>query len=242
MIHLTSFRRIAPTRDRPVPYAAVHSRWLAALLLVATAATARAQTLPSDTDPPASPCLDEDAARRGVQQRTFLKRRKLELAPAGGLYASDLLSSSYAWGGSATFHLTEDLGLEASFFVSPVALDVDESLAEFFGDSRFHPGTGYLGLAGLLWSPIHFKVRTGGGGTVHGDIELGLGGGKLWSETAQGFAFHAGPRLELYLTRWLSFRLDVRDILLIQEAVADTRLTNNIVVLGGFGVWIPTFL
>ena len=209
---------------------------------VATAgATARAQTLPSETDPPVSPCLDEDAARRGVQAKTFLKRRKLELAPAGGLYASDMLSSSYAWGGSAAFHLTEDLGIEASFFVSPVALDVDDSLSEFFGDSRFHAGTGYLGLAGLLWSPIHFKVRTGGGGTVHGDIELGLGGGKLWSETSQGFAFHAGPRLELYLTGWLSFRLDVRDILLIQEAVAETRLTNNIVVLGGFGVWIPTF-
>jgi len=96
MAHLTSFRRIAPTRDGPVPYAAVYSRLLASLLLAATAATARAQTLPSETDPPASPCLDEDAARRGVQAKTFLKRRKLELTPAGGLYASDLLSSSYA--------------------------------------------------------------------------------------------------------------------------------------------------
>jgi outer membrane beta-barrel protein len=212
------------------------------LLLVAMGSAAAAQTLPSETDPPASPCLDEDAARKGVQAKTFLKRRKLELAPAGGLYASDLLSSSYAWGGSATFHLTEDLGLEVSFLVSPVALDVDDSLSEFFGDSRFRQGTGYLGLAGLLWSPIHFKVRTAGGGTLHGDIELGLGGGKLWSETAQGFAFHGGPRLELYLTRWLSFRLDVRDVLLIQEAVAETRLTHNVVVLGGFGLWIPTGL
>ena len=222
--------------------AAVASRWIASLLALTVASSAWGQALPSETDPPASPCLDDDAARKGVQRKTFLKRRKLELAPAGGLYASDLLSSSYAWGGSVTFHLTEELGLEASFLVSPVALDVDRSLSEFFGDSRFREGTGYLGLAGLLWSPIHFKVRTGGGGTLHGDIELGLGGGKLWSDTTQGFALHAGPRLELYLTRWLSFRLDVRDVLLIQEAVAETRLTNNIVVLGGLGLWIPSGL
>jgi outer membrane beta-barrel protein len=204
---------------------------------------ARAQSLPSETPPPASPCLDDDAARKGVQEKTFLKRRKLELAPAGGLYASDLLSSSYAYGGSAAVFITEDLGIEATFMVSPVALDVDTSLQEFFGDSRFRAGTGYLGLAGLLWSPIHFKVRTSGGGILHGDIELALGGGKLWgaSDSTQGFAVHGGTRLELFLTRWLSFRIDVRDVLLIQEAVAETRLTNNIVVLGGFGLWIPVW-
>jgi outer membrane beta-barrel protein len=213
------------------------------LLLVLLGSAAQAQSLPSETPPPGSPCLDDDAARKGVQAKTFLKRRKLELAPAGGLYASDLLSSSYAYGGSVAVFFTEDLGLEASFMVSPVALDVDKSLTEFFGDSRFREGTGYLGLAGLLWSPIHFKVRTSGGSIVHGDIELAAGAGKLWaaSDTTQGFAFHGGTRLELFLTRWLSFRLDVRDVLLIQEAVGETRLTNNLVALAGFGLWIPVW-
>lgn len=213
------------------------------LLLVASSARAGAQALPSETDPPVSPCLDDDAARKGVQDKTFLKRRHVEIAPAGGLYASDLLSSSYAWGGSVSGYFTEDLGLEVTFMVSPVALDIDKSLSEFFGDSRFRSGTGYLGLAGLLWSPIHFKVRTAGGSILHGDIELAVGGGKLWeaSDTTQGFAFHGGTRLELFLTRWLSFRFDLRDVLLIQEAVAETRLTNNIVALGGFGIWFPVW-
>jgi outer membrane beta-barrel protein len=209
--------------------------------LALTVASAHAQSLPSETPPPGSPCLDDDAARKGVQERTFLKRRKIELAPSGGLYASDLLSSSYAWGGSLSVFITEDLGVEATFMVSPVALDVDESLSGFFGDSRFREGTGYLGLAGLVWSPIHFKVRTAGGGILHGDIEIALGGGRLWgaSDSSQGFAGHAGLRLELFLLSWLSFRLDLRDVLIIQEAVAETRLTNNLVVLGGLGLWIP---
>ena len=209
------------------------------LVLTLAAAGASAQEKPSDEDPPESPCLTDDAARKGVQDKTFLKQRHIELAPAGGLYASDLMSSSYAWGGSFTFHVTEDLGVEATFLVSPVALDVDKSLTDFFGDSRFREGTGYLGLASILWSPIHFKVKTSGGGILHGDIELALGGGKLWNDTAQGWAMSGGTRVELYLFRWLSLRLDIRDVILIQEAVADTRLTNNIVVLGGFGLWIP---
>ncbi len=209
------------------------------LILSFAASVATAQELPSDTDPPAAPCLDDDAARRGVQEKTFLKQRRLELAPAGGLYASDLLSSSYAYGGSALFYVTEDLGIEATFMVSPVALDVDRSLTNFFGDSRFRSETGYLGLAALVWSPIHFKVRTSGGGILHGDIQVALGGGKLWSDTAQGWAAQGGFRVELYLLRWLSLRFDLRDVLLIQEAVGETRLTNNIMALGGFGLWLP---
>src|SRR5262245_35652234 len=175
----------------------------ATLALLLVAANARAQEAPSDTPPPSAVCLDDDQARKGVQQKTFLKQWRVELVPEGGLYASDLLSSSYAWGGSLAFYVTEDLGVEATFMVSPVALDVDESLTGFFGDSRFHAGTGYLGLAGLLWSPIHYKVRTSGDSIAHGDISFSVGGGKLWNDTAQGLAMQGGTRIELYLLKWL---------------------------------------
>jgi outer membrane beta-barrel protein len=206
---------------------------------VASATAAADEGRPSDNPPPGSPCLDDEEARKGVQERTFLKQHHLEIAPEGGLYASDLLSSSYAYGGSVAFYVTEDLGVEATFAVTPVALAVDSSLTAFFGDSRFTAGTGYLGLAALVWSPIHFKVKTAGESVLHGDILFALGAGKLWSDTTQGFAFQAGPRVELYLTSWLSLRLDVRDVMLIQEAVAETRFTNNIAVLGGLGLWLP---
>jgi len=68
-------------------------------------------------------CIDEairdelNARRRyrGVQKRLFLKAGRHELSAMGGLYAADLLSSSYLLQGAYTFHVTEDLGLEASF-------------------------------------------------------------------------------------------------------------------------------
>jgi len=209
------------------------------LLVTLVRAAGGDEPKPSETAPPTAVCLDDDDARKGVQARTFLKQHRFELAPEGGLYASDLLSSSYAWGGSLAFYFTEDLGIETTFAMTPVALDVDKSLTAFFGDSRFTEGRGVLGLAALVWSPIHFKVKTSGESVLHGDIELAVGGGKLWNDTAQGFALQAGPRVELYLLRWLSLRLDVRDVMLIQEAVGETRLTNNVTVLGGLGLWLP---
>jgi outer membrane beta-barrel protein len=194
---------------------------------------------PSDKPPPIAPCLDEENNFKGVQEKTFLKRRRLELIGQGGVYASDLLSSTYTYGGSAAFYLTEDIGIEGTFAVTPVALDVDSSLSNFFGDSRFKSETGYLILAGLIWSPIHYKIRVPGGGIVHGDIELALGGGKMFSRTSQGFAYHTGVLMEVYLLKWLSFRLDIRDVMLIQEVVGETRLTNNITALGGIALWFP---
>src|ERR1700753_3488095 len=63
-----------------------------------------------------SQCIDEairdelNARRkyRGVQKRLFQKAGRHELSAIGGIYAADLLSSSYVVGGAYTFHFTED--------------------------------------------------------------------------------------------------------------------------------------
>src|SRR5687768_18615865 len=68
-------------------------------------------------------CIDEtirdelNARRqyRGVQERLFQKARRHEISGLGGVYAADMTSSSFLAGGSYTYHLSEDFGLEASF-------------------------------------------------------------------------------------------------------------------------------
>src|SRR5262245_19136280 len=62
--------------------------------------------------------VDELNARRqhrGVQERLFQKARRHEISALGGVYAADMTSSSFLAGGSYTYHLSEDFGLEASF-------------------------------------------------------------------------------------------------------------------------------
>lgn len=201
------------------------------------------------SDEPLPSCLDQSIKDelgatlrpKGVQKRTFLKNKRIELVAHGGVFAADLLSSSYAYGGALAFFLTEDLGLELSFDLTPVALDLDKPLANFFGDERFEPGMGYLGLANLLWSPVHAKLKMGES-IVHSDIMVTAGAGRLFHDSVQGVTFDAGLILEMLVSKWVTVRFDVRDIIAVQEAVAETRLTNNIVATLGLGLWIPTGL
>lgn len=210
-------------------------------------AIAGAQERPSDAPVPS--CLDQSIVDelgqrvrpRGVQKREFLKKGQIELLAHGGLFAGDLTSSSYVAGGALSFFATEDLAFEASFDITPIALDLDSPLAKFFGDDRFEAGMGYLAQAGLLWSPIHAKAKIGSS-IVHADILFAAGGGRLFHDSVQGVGFDGGMAMELFVSQWVTLRFDIRDWVMIQEAVAETRLTNNIVSTFGLGLWIPTGL
>jgi outer membrane beta-barrel protein len=217
------------------------------LAWAATLSSASAQSLPSETPPPS--CLDQsikdelgaELKPRGVQRRNFLKDGKLALIARGGLYGGDLTSSSWLAGGAAELFFTEDFGLEVSFDTTPVTLDLDEPLAEFFGDDRFKPGMGYLGLVNAVWSPIHAKAKLGGG-IVHADILLFGGAGRLFHDSVQGLSFNAGAALDLFVSKIVTVRLDLRDLVAVQEVAAETRLTHNTIATAGLVVWIPTGL
>lgn len=206
-----------------------------------------AKAVPRPSDAPVPSCLDQSIVDelgqtlrpRGVQERDFLKKGQLELVAHGGLFAGDLLSSSYVYGGALAWFITEDLGFEASLDVTSVQLDLDRPLADFTGDDRFEGGLGFLALGGLLWSPIHAKLKMGDD-IVHADLLVAAGGGRLLHDSAQGMAFDGGLLFDLFLNSWVTLRFDVRDLVLVQEAVGETRLTNNLVATGGIGLWLPT--
>ena len=226
------------------------SRGLAALAVglvvcLVGAPAAQAQGLPSEAPLPS--CLDQtikgelgaQLTPRGVQKRNFIKNKKFALHLRSGLYGGDLTSSSWIAGAGLTFWFTEDFGLEASFDVTPIALELDSPLAEFFGDDRFVPGLGYLALANVAWSPIHAKLRAGGG-IIHTDILFYAGGGRMFHDSVQGVTLDAGFAIDLFITKVVTFRFDVKDVMAVQEAVAETRFTNNIVATAGLTFWIPT--
>ncbi len=231
---------------------------LAAAIVVVAASgpVARAQPARDPEPAPARPseaplpsCLDQtirdelgaELVPRGVQKRDFAKNKKVVVVGRGGLYSGDLTSSSWIAGGSVGFFFTEDLGIEASFDVTPLTLDLDAPIAKFFNDNRFEPGTAYVGLANVVWSPIHAKLKMGGG-IVHADFMVFAGGGRMFHDAVQGLAFDAGFALDLFVTRWLTVRLDMRDLMAIQEIAGETHYTNNIVSTLGLAVWIPTGL
>jgi outer membrane beta-barrel protein len=208
-----------------------------------TAAPAR----PSDAPLPS--CLDQtikdqlgaDLKPRGVQKRNFAKNKKIVLGAHGGLFSGDMTSSSWIAGGSLGMFLTEDLGFNVEVSMTPLTLDLDAPLNKFFGDNRFTPGMAYVGLANLVWSPIHAKLKMGGG-IVHSDILLFAGGGRMFHDAVQGLAFDAGAALNLFVTRALTIRLDLRDLMAIEEIAGETRFTNNIVATAGLALYLPSGL
>jgi outer membrane beta-barrel protein len=190
-------------------------------------------------------CLDPEGElgaagrRKGVQKRDFLKRLRLELSAWGGFYASDLMSTSYDYGGALAFYPGEDFGFEASLLVTPFDLAVERPLTQFFAGKTVKSSLAFVLVGDFLWSPIHLKLRVSEKAIAHGDVFFVLGAGDTFNDSVQGITFDAGIGLKLYANRFLAVRFDLRDYLMIQEAVAVQRVTNNLVGLFGLSLFIP---
>ena len=197
--------------------------------------------LPSCLDQTIADQLGEQLKPRGVQKKDFLKRRKINLVMHGGLYGGDLTSSSWLAGASLGFFFTEDFGIAAEFDVTPLTLDLDSPINKFFGDDRFEPGPAYIALGKILWSPIHAKLKLGGG-IVHADFLLYAGGGRMIHDAVQGIAYDAGVALDMFVTRGMTIRLSLQDLMAVQEVAAETHFTNNILATIGLALWIPSGL
>jgi outer membrane beta-barrel protein len=186
-------------------------------------------------------CLEGDATggrRKGVQRRDFLKRHRFELSGVGGFYASDILSSTYSYGGALAFYPSEDFGLEALVTRSPVQFRLEDPFHGFTQENHFQGGNAWQAILSFLWSPIHAKFKFTEQTIIHGDVFAVAGAGRTFHPSVLGLTWEAGAGLKLYLSKYLTFRLDVRDFLLPQEVLGQGHITNNVTVLGGLSFWL----
>lgn len=220
------------------------------MLAAVVGGIASAQPAPAKpSDAPLPSCLDQTIAGqlgenhkpRGVQKKNFLKRGKLNLVAHGGLYSGDLTSSNWIAGGSLGYFFTEDFGISGEFDLTPLTLDLDQPLNQFFGDNRFQPGMAYVALGNLMWSPIHAKMKMGGG-IVHADIMVFAGGGRMIHDAVQGLSFDAGAAIDFFVSKVMTIRIDARDLMAVEEIAAEERYTNNVITTLGVAFWIPTGL
>lgn len=195
-----------------------------------------------DTPPPARvSCLDdadEGYRRKGVQKRDFLKRHRFELTALGGLYASDVMSSSYEAGGSLAFFPSEDLGVEALVTYAPVSFKLEDPFTAFDRRQRVPSGRAVQAMAGLRFSPVHAKLKLNEETIVHADLFFVAGAGRTFHDSVQGWSGEVGLGASFYLTRLLSLRLDLRDFVLPQEVLGRARVSHNLAILGGLSLWL----
>lgn len=193
-------------------------------------------------------CIDEairdelNARRhyRGVAERLFQKAGRHEVSFMGGLYSADLLSSEYLLQGAYTFHITEELGLEASFAYSQADSEIVRIIENDRGITLLREASDvFIYQAHILWSIAYGKLRWFGGSITRFDLYLALGGGITDNDSSEGLTFSGGLGFKFYLADWLAVRLDVRDQVLQQEVLGESVIVNNIAATLGLSLFIP---
>jgi outer membrane beta-barrel protein len=193
-------------------------------------------------------CIDEairdelNARRRyrGVRERLFQKAGRFELSVFGGIYAADLLSASYLVGGSLTYHVTEDIGLEASFGYSHAQSDLVHIIEATRGITLVRiDAPVYIYTAHLVWTLAYGKLRWFGADIGRFDFNFAIGGGITDNTTSRGLTGSFGFGVKFFFAEWFEIRIDVRDQILEQELLGSQTIVNNLTATLGLAAYIP---
>ena len=197
---------------------------------------------------PTSACIDEairdelNARRRyrGVRERLFQKAGRFELSVMGGVYAADLLSASYLVQGGLTYHVTEDVGLEASFAYSRAESELVRIIENDRGITLIRLDQPvYIYQAHLLWTIAYGKMRWFGAEIGRFDLNLAIGGGVTDNQTSRGLTGSFGIGAKFFFGEWFAIRIDIRDQILEQELLGESAIVNNLTATLGFSLFIP---
>lgn len=203
------------------------------------------------TGPAVADCVDEaEKARlisqkrgRRVDQRDFTKTGRHELTLQGGYYVSDLLDGTYVVGAAYTYHLSEDVGIEASFGFSQVRSSVASRLEKDRGVTVLPPEDRvYLVFTDLIWSPLHGKLRLFADTILHFDVHIAAGVGVIDNATSFGAAGNFGIGAKFLIKKSWAIRLDVRDHVYRQQVLAVNQYVNDLSLTLGVSLFLPTGL
>ncbi|HEX5661785.1 MAG TPA: outer membrane beta-barrel domain-containing protein [Polyangiales bacterium] len=218
------------------------------LLLCGVARAEDSRGAPPAAEVPRGEFIDEavrdelNARRRyrGVQERVFQKALRHELSAFGGGYTADLTSSSYLLGAAYTFHISEDLALEAYFGYTRQRAELVRIVESRFATDLIREDARVFLYGGhLLWNLAYGKLRWFHARVSRFDFYLALGGGITDNSAARTLTFSGGFGLKFYPTSWFAVRLDVRDQLLNQELLGESRIVNNLLTTLGASVFLP---
>jgi outer membrane beta-barrel protein len=198
--------------------------------------------------PAGADCVDEKlkqeliAKKRGrrTDQRDFVKSARHELTVLGGYYVSDLLDGTFIVGAAYTYHLTEDVGVEASFGYSQVKSSVASKLEHDRAVTVLPPSDRmYLVFTDLVWSPVHGKMRLFADTIIHFDLHGAAGVGIIDNATSLGAAGQLGLGMKFLLGKSWAIRLDVRDQIYRQQILQVSQYVQDFSLTLGLSVFIP---
>jgi outer membrane beta-barrel protein len=201
---------------------------------------------PTDGKPGADACIDENVKadlfakrkQRTVRERLFQQTNRHELTARGGYYVSDLFDGTWTAGAAYTYHMTEDLGVEASAGYTRLTSSGGPELERTFEVLNGKPRSQWSFDADLVGVPAHAKMRLGGAIT-HFDFFLALGGGLVDSAISQNLAGNGGFGFKFFMGHAWAVRFDVRDHVFRQQLLSQVMLVNDLTATLGISLFLP---
>jgi outer membrane beta-barrel protein len=171
--------------------------------------------------------LENPGSVSAIQDRAYRLQHELTLSVGmlpldaffKGLYAqvgyTVHFSDSFAWQvGRGAYVYSVQTGLrqqlERDFGVLPTSRDV----VEYFVGSD------------LMWTPLYGKLAVLNRSVLHGEVFLLLGGTVFKYTTAFRPGVNVGGGVRLFASRWVSFRLDVTDTVVVPLGGGANNLLN----------------
>jgi len=192
----------------------------------------------------ADEAVEEEASRevRVVQQKPFLKAGRVELFVAGGGAFNDPLTTHYGVTAAARVHLSPQVALSLTGFkFYGRTTDNASAIQTDFGLFPERSLIQAAGFAEVNWVPLVGKFVLLGSWVVNWDGYFILGGGVLRTNHDEDLKLggNVGVGLRSYITRWLTFNVELRDIIFLEKFNAGSQVMQHVYGMAGIGLWIP---
>lgn len=194
-------------------------------------------------DPELKKKLIAQKRQRRSNEREFVRQNRHELTAFGGYYVSDLYDGTFVVGGMYTFHVTDDVGIEAnaaySRVRSPVGrkLEADRGITLLPAEDRV-----VLAFTNIVWSPFHGKFNFFTNAIVHFDLYGVAGVGIIDNSTSFGVAGQFGLGARLLFGRAFALRVDLRDNIFRTQILTTRTIQNDISLTLGLSLFLPVGL
>lgn len=192
---------------------------------------------------PTAHAKDDESLRKPihvVQRKLFIKGLRFEVTPRGGAIFNDAFINTYTFGGDLFFHLNEWFSIGGYFLSTHTSnsLNTEVLLKKPFELSADRSEIKHMGMGEIQWTPIYNKASLLGLKVLHYDFYFSASAGMLWATlhrtysvtpTAENegrefefydspspvshLAFSVGFGARIFVTKWMSVRLDIKDII-----------------------------
>jgi outer membrane beta-barrel protein len=184
---------------------------------------------------------DDDRKVSVIQQKPFLRAMRAELTGSFGYTVNETLNEFLQAAGGLRFHITDSwsIGTSYSHYFATDKATVGQ-LQNEFGVFPERSTVQWFAGGDVSWVPVYGKFVLFESGIIHWDMFLSAGAGvtKTW-EPAPLVTGTAGLGTRIYLTRWLTLTIELKDHIYLQAFKAGDKIMNNLVVHSGLSIFIP---